>query len=171
MVTAINYYYERLTETFSLDNKPLLTAAVISFVIGYLQYVYAIRVSLREDRGPMPYWMHSFYLAHDSTWSYVPGSVAPQYGNHWFLRSTSTVISLGNSRDFLYLSRHHQGAGCKLQGILRPESGFASCAYVRCAHSTSHVQHYTPWNSTHGRGLSYALVLPHQCAHCGRPNT
>ncbi|KAF5006094.1 hypothetical protein FDECE_7512 [Fusarium decemcellulare] len=85
-------YYQRLTEEFTFSNTPLLVASGISFAVGYMQYVYAIRLSLREGKGPMPLWMHSFYLAHDSTWSYVLGSVAPRYDNHWFLRSTSTAL-------------------------------------------------------------------------------
>ncbi|KAL0943455.1 ABC superfamily atp binding cassette transporter permease protein [Colletotrichum truncatum] len=40
----------------------------------------------------MPFWMHSFYLAHDSTWSYILGKAASQYGEHWFLRGTSTAL-------------------------------------------------------------------------------
>ncbi|KAM5357524.1 hypothetical protein ACJZ2D_016186 [Fusarium nematophilum] len=85
-------YYQRLTERFTLDNHPLLLAAAASYAIGYTQYLYAIRLTLREGRSPMPFWMHSFYLAHDSTWSYVLGSVAPRYDNHWFLRGTSTAL-------------------------------------------------------------------------------
>lgn len=40
----------------------------------------------------MPYWMHSFYLAHDSTWAYLLGQYAPMYDNHWFLASTSLAL-------------------------------------------------------------------------------
>ncbi|KAI0883584.1 uncharacterized protein GGS22DRAFT_167470 [Annulohypoxylon maeteangense] len=85
-------YYQRLIEKFSWDNKPLLLAAGASYVVGYLQYFYAIRLSLREGKSPMPFWMHLFYLAHDSTWSYILGSAATRYNEHWFLRGTSTAL-------------------------------------------------------------------------------
>ncbi|KAI1458275.1 hypothetical protein F4805DRAFT_425058 [Annulohypoxylon moriforme] len=85
-------FYQRLIEKFSWDNKPLLLASGITYVVGYLQYVYVIRLSLREGKGPMPFWMHSFYLAHDSTWSYILGSAATRYEGHWFLRGTSTAL-------------------------------------------------------------------------------
>ncbi|KAI2464691.1 hypothetical protein F4781DRAFT_412115 [Annulohypoxylon bovei var. microspora] len=85
-------FYERLIKLFSWDNKPLLLAAGVNYLVGYLQYVYVIRVSLREGKGPMPFWLHSFYLAHDSTWSYILGSAATRYNEHWFLRGTSTAL-------------------------------------------------------------------------------
>ncbi|KAI8260078.1 hypothetical protein K4K58_002156 [Colletotrichum sp. SAR11_239] len=90
-MTDINYY-QRLTEVYTLDNKPLLLASAVSYVVGYLQYMYVIRLTLREGKGPMPFWMHSFYLAHDSTWSYILGKAAMQHNEHWFLRGTSTAL-------------------------------------------------------------------------------
>ncbi|KAI3538843.1 hypothetical protein CABS01_06458 [Colletotrichum abscissum] len=92
-MTAINYY-ERITEVYRLDNTPILIASAVSFIIGYLQYTYVVRLTLREGKGPMPFWMHSFYLAHDSTWSYTLGKAASQYGEHWYLRGTSIALFL-----------------------------------------------------------------------------
>ncbi|KAK1491282.1 hypothetical protein CTAM01_10397 [Colletotrichum tamarilloi] len=92
-MTAINYY-ERITEVYRLDNTPILIASAVSFIIGYLQYTYVVRLTLREGKGPMPFWMHSFYLAHDSTWSYTLGKAASQYGEHWYLRGTSIALLL-----------------------------------------------------------------------------
>ncbi|KAG7083116.1 hypothetical protein JMJ78_0008566 [Colletotrichum scovillei] len=92
-MTDINYY-ERMTEVYRLDNTPILIASAVSFIIGYLQYTYVVRLTLREGKGPMPFWMHSFYLAHDSTWSYTLGKAASQYGEHWYLRGTSVALFL-----------------------------------------------------------------------------
>ena len=72
----------------------------------------------------MPYWMHSFYLAHDSTWSYVPGSVAPQYGNHWFLRSTSTALSLWATLEIFCIYRAiTKERDAKFKAFLGPSPG------------------------------------------------
>lgn len=84
--------FGRLIETFSFSQPFNLTVAGISFAIGYIQYVYAIQLVVREKKGPLPFWMHCFYLAHDSSWSYLTGSVAPLYDNHWLLRSISTAL-------------------------------------------------------------------------------
>ncbi|KAF6837143.1 ABC superfamily atp binding cassette transporter permease protein [Colletotrichum plurivorum] len=103
-MTTINFY-ERITEIYTLDNTPLLLSAAISFIVGYLQYTYVIRLTLREGKGPMPFWMHSFYLAHDSTWSYLLGKAATQHGEHWFLRGTSTALFVWTSLEVWTIHR------------------------------------------------------------------
>ncbi|KAG8156762.1 hypothetical protein KVR01_013367 [Diaporthe batatas] len=85
-------YFQRLTEVFTFDNTPLLVGACVSNIVGYIQYAYVVRLTHREGRNPMPYWMHSFYLAHDSSWSYILAKAAPSYGNHWFLSGMSTAL-------------------------------------------------------------------------------
>lgn len=84
--------FGRLIETFSPSQPFNLTVAGISFAIGYIQYFYAIQLVVREKKGPLPFWTHCFYLAHDSSWSYLTGSAAPLYGNHWLLRGISTAL-------------------------------------------------------------------------------
>ncbi|KAH6680024.1 hypothetical protein F5X68DRAFT_223782 [Plectosphaerella plurivora] len=86
-----NDFYQRLSDEFNLDNTPLLASAAMTFGIGYAQYYYALRIQHREGSSPMPFWMHSFYLAHDSAWSYILGSAASRYGG-WFLKATSTAL-------------------------------------------------------------------------------
>ncbi|KAF4462143.1 ABC superfamily atp binding cassette transporter permease [Fusarium albosuccineum] len=104
-------YYKALTERFALDNTPLLAAAGASFVIGYLQYVYAIRLMLSDGRGPMPLWMHLFYLAHDSSFSYTIGSAAGRYSNHLYLRGTSIAYGIWSFLEIYciyYAIRYHR---------------------------------------------------------------
>ncbi|GKU08618.1 unnamed protein product [Fusarium langsethiae] len=99
LATALNtgvseLYYKTLTDRYQLDNAPLLISAGCAFLIGYLQYVYAIRLMLRYGDGPIPLWMHMFYLAHDSTFSYTVGSAADRYNNHLYLRGTSIAYGI-----------------------------------------------------------------------------
>ncbi|WYZ38386.1 hypothetical protein EsH8_III_000300 [Colletotrichum jinshuiense] len=103
-MTEINYY-DRLTEVYKFDNTLLLISAGISFIVGYLQYTYVIRLTIREGKGPMPFWMHSFYLAHDSTWSYLLGKAASQYDEHWFLRGTSTALFIWTTLELWCIHR------------------------------------------------------------------
>ncbi|KAF4441185.1 ABC superfamily atp binding cassette transporter permease protein [Fusarium austroafricanum] len=88
------FYYTALTNRFALDNTPLLAAAGASFFIGYLQYAYAIKLMLRDSRGPIPFWMHLFYLAHDASFSYTIGSAAGRYNNHPYLRGSSIAYGV-----------------------------------------------------------------------------
>lgn len=98
-------YYERLTEKYHLDYTPLLIATAISSSVVFIQYVYAISLDLREGRSPIPYWMHAFYLASNSTWSYMLGKVAPRYGEHWFLRMTSAVLFVWATLEVFFIIR------------------------------------------------------------------
>ncbi|KAH7007318.1 hypothetical protein EDB80DRAFT_718582 [Ilyonectria destructans] len=98
-------YYERLTERINFDNTPLLAAAGISFLVGYAQYAYAIGLTLREGKGPMPFWMHSLYLAHDSTWSYLFANAAPRYNGHWFFQATSVALFIWSALEVFCIHR------------------------------------------------------------------
>src|SRR3546814_2396649 len=60
--------YDQLIAAFRLDNTPLLAISALTFLFGYLEYVYSFALTFREKRAPYPVWMHTFYLAHDSTW-------------------------------------------------------------------------------------------------------
>ncbi|KAK6064389.1 ABC superfamily atp binding cassette transporter permease protein [Seiridium cupressi] len=97
--------YQLLTERFTLDNKPLLLSAAVSFAIRYMQYYYAIRLAIREGKSPIPFWMHLFYLAHDSTWSYLLGGAASRFDEHWFLRGTSTALMLWSFLEIFCIQR------------------------------------------------------------------
>ncbi|KAI0192380.1 hypothetical protein EV127DRAFT_46848 [Xylaria flabelliformis] len=76
--------FARISEVVAFDNVPVITVTIISFLCGYVQYYYAIRLSLSERKGPFPLWMHLFYFAHDSSWAYLLHNAAQDYGYHWF---------------------------------------------------------------------------------------
>ncbi|TDZ68358.1 hypothetical protein CTRI78_v002147 [Colletotrichum trifolii] len=125
-MASINYY-ERLCEVYTFDNTPLLLASAISFIVGYLQYVYVIRLTLREGKGPMPFWMHSFYLAHDSTWSYLLGKAASEHGNHWFLRGTWIALSIWTMLELWCIHRAvTKERGANFASVLGKQPSFSS---------------------------------------------
>ncbi|OHF01822.1 hypothetical protein CORC01_03013 [Colletotrichum orchidophilum] len=72
------------------DEMP--TREFTRFIVGFLRYTYVICLTLREGKGPMPFWMHSFCLAHDLNFTYIIGKAATQCGEHQYLRGTSTAL-------------------------------------------------------------------------------
>ncbi|MEE8716623.1 MAG: hypothetical protein SOI26_07830 [Coriobacteriales bacterium] len=59
-----------MTRAFSFDAPgfpALAVASVIAFYLGYIEYVWSIRIVRREHRSPFPLWVHCFYFAHDTT--------------------------------------------------------------------------------------------------------
>ncbi|KAH7469664.1 hypothetical protein FOMA001_g14880 [Fusarium oxysporum f. sp. matthiolae] len=59
-----------------------------------LQYTYAIRLLVREGQGPIPFWMQTFYVAHELTLVYLFAEAAPRYDYHWFFVSTSFSLAV-----------------------------------------------------------------------------
>ncbi|KAF2965155.1 hypothetical protein GQX73_g8412 [Xylaria multiplex] len=97
--------FGRTSEVFTFDNTSLLTVTGISFLCGYLQYYYSIRLSLSEGKGPFPLWMHLFYFAHDTSWAYLLNDAAPDYGYHWFMTWSYWGIRLWNVLEIVCIYR------------------------------------------------------------------
>ncbi|KAH7080824.1 hypothetical protein FB567DRAFT_531830 [Paraphoma chrysanthemicola] len=84
--------FERIVDVFTLDNKPVLVATAVACLVGLFQYFICIRVFIKEGKTPLPFWMHSFYLAHDSTWCYLARQAASRHDNHWYLSAFSNGL-------------------------------------------------------------------------------
>lgn len=84
--------YEEVISAFTFSNVPLLVVAGLAFALAYWQYIYSFRLVRREHKDPYPIWMHTFFLAHDSSWAVILLFAAPRYHWHWFL--TATPIAL-----------------------------------------------------------------------------
>lgn len=84
--------YEELIAAFRLDNTPLLIAAAVTFAFGFWEYIYSFRLVIREGRAPFPIWMHTFYLAHDSSWAIILLAAASRYDWNWFLTGASAAL-------------------------------------------------------------------------------
>lgn len=119
--------FARLAEEFNFDNVPLLAAAGAAYTIGYLQYYYAIRLSLREGRGPYPLWMHLFYLAHDSSWSVLLHRAAARYDGHWFFWATSWALALWSALEVfcIYRAIFVEGEDLSEDQLRRHDRGWA----------------------------------------------
>ncbi|KAH7366976.1 hypothetical protein B0T11DRAFT_348144 [Plectosphaerella cucumerina] len=85
-------HYERIVEKFQFDNTPVMVALTAVSIVGFLQYIYTVRLLVREEQDPIPFWMQSFYLAHESTWVFLFAKAAPQYDYHWFLVSMAGAL-------------------------------------------------------------------------------
>lgn len=89
-------YFDQLISVFTLQNTPLLVVAAITFVFGYLEYVYSFWLMHREHRAPYPVWMHTFYLAHDSSWAVIMLVAASRHGWNWFLTAVGIALMVWN---------------------------------------------------------------------------
>jgi hypothetical protein len=89
-------WYQPLMDAFTLDNTPLLISAAVTFLIGYLEYMYSFALIRREKMAPYPVWMHTFYLAHDSSWAVIMLLAASRNDWHWFLTACGLALMVWN---------------------------------------------------------------------------
>lgn len=94
-----DYRLQDLLQTFSFSNPHIgfvLTVAGITFLMGYLEYMYSFALVLWEKSAPFPIWMHTFYFAHDSTGAIVFALAALANNNFWFFWSASGALMVWN---------------------------------------------------------------------------
>ncbi len=86
------------------QTKPALwLISGVTFLIGYLEYVYSTRLILAERKGPYPVWMHSFYLAHDATGAVVFARLALAHNFFWVFTGTSVALLIWNGLEIFNL--------------------------------------------------------------------
>jgi hypothetical protein len=81
------------------DLMKLLSA--VPFIGGYVTWVYYYALSVKDRKMAIPFWMYTFWFAHDATAAIVFYHLAERHGGFWFFHSTFvalviwTVIELG----------------------------------------------------------------------------
>jgi hypothetical protein len=93
--TCRPFMTEELIRSYS-TNPTLLLLSAFTFLIGYLEYIYSFRLVLREKSAPFPLWMHTLYLAHDSTAAVVFFLLARQHHYFWFFTLASIALLIWN---------------------------------------------------------------------------
>ena len=61
-----------------------LTTLLITFILGFLVYIYSFILVDREHSGPYPLWMHTFYFAADFMGIWVFFDAYFNYKHFWF---------------------------------------------------------------------------------------
>lgn len=89
-------WYGDLMSAFTLDNWPLLLSAAVTFIFGYLEYMYSFALIRREKMAPYPVWMHTFYFAHDSSWAVIMLFAASRNNWNWFLTAVGIALIVWN---------------------------------------------------------------------------
>jgi hypothetical protein len=104
-MSIVPNYYPYVLENLRFDNVALLASAACGFSVGYIQYAFLIMLPIKTGKSAVPFWMHSFYLAHDSTFSYIMGAAAPKYNDHWFLKYTSIALAIWTLLEIYCIAR------------------------------------------------------------------
>ncbi len=81
-----------------------LLTVIITFILGFLVYIYSFVLVNREGHGPYPLWMHTFYLAADFMGIWVFLNAYLNYQHFWFfmLASIGELVWVGMEVYCLY---------------------------------------------------------------------
>lgn len=89
-------FYSQLIHSYTFSNTNLLIISIITFAFGFWEYIYSFRIALRQKRSPFPIWMHTFYIAHDSTFAVLFLIAASKFHWYWFLLGVSIALFVWN---------------------------------------------------------------------------
>lgn len=81
-----DWVWDRFAELFSnpLQNVWFIIAWALTMVFGIQQYIHATRATKAIGKAPYPFYMHTFYFAHDATWCYTFILAAIKYKTCWW---------------------------------------------------------------------------------------
>ncbi|WP_195201088.1 hypothetical protein [Faecalispora jeddahensis] len=100
--------------SFSPENPQfVLTTAIagLTFLIGFLEYIYSFILVRREGSAPYAVWMHTYYFAIDSMGIFVFALASIQVGGFWLFTAASiaevvwTLFEVYNIYKSIYLER------------------------------------------------------------------
>lgn len=81
-----DYVWDRWVDLFThpLENPLFIVAWAATMLFGIQQYVYATKATAETGKSPYPFYMHTFYFAHDGTWFYIFILAAIRYKTCWW---------------------------------------------------------------------------------------
>ncbi|GEP24176.1 hypothetical protein [Lentilactobacillus diolivorans] len=98
-VYPADYSANQFIQAFSFSNPHIafnLVVAGLTFLFGYLEYMYSFALVIKERSAPYPIWMHTFYFAHDSMGAIVFALAAIKYHNFWLFWGASGALVIWN---------------------------------------------------------------------------
>ncbi|WP_147384020.1 hypothetical protein [Noviherbaspirillum sedimenti] len=66
--------------------------SIVPFMGGFLIWCYFYFLSVKDRKMPIPFWMYTFWFAHDATAAVVFYRLAEQHNGFWFFQSTWIML-------------------------------------------------------------------------------
>lgn len=125
-----DYTADQFMHAFSFANPHIgfnLTIAGLTFLFGYLEYMYSFALVIKEHSAPYPLWMHTYYFAHDSMGALVFAIAAMQHQNFWLFWGASGALIVWN---FFELFNLYKAITVERQAIWGPVSVWQALGQV-----------------------------------------
>lgn len=110
--------FEQLLAVIDADSQPFRTATGITATLGFIQYFYCMYITHRDGLGPFPLWMHLFFLAHDTTWSYILYQAGPTYDNHPLFAGSAKALAVWSLVELYCIVR---ATAIEREGVFGPQ--------------------------------------------------
>lgn len=110
--------FEQLLALVNSNNQPFWTATSITAGLGFFQYFYCVYITHRDGLGPFPLWMHLFFFAHDTVWSYLLYQAGPAYGHHPLFASSAKALVVWSLVELYCIYR---AVAIEREGIFGPQ--------------------------------------------------
>jgi hypothetical protein len=81
-----------IIEAYTTHREQMMLLSVIPYVGGFIIWVYFYWLPIRDGRLPVPFWLFTFWFAHDVTGAFWFASLADAHENFWFFRWTSNAL-------------------------------------------------------------------------------
>jgi hypothetical protein len=72
------------------DQMKLLSA--VPFIGGYVTWIYYYALSVKDGKMAIPFWLYTFWFAHDATAAVIFYRLAQQHDRFWFFHSTFIAL-------------------------------------------------------------------------------
>jgi hypothetical protein len=72
------------------DQMKLVSA--VPYIGGYVTWMYYYALSVKDGKMAIPFWMYTFWFAHDATGAVVFYRLAQQHDGFWFFHSTHIAL-------------------------------------------------------------------------------
>lgn len=88
-----------LLDAFQLQNRTFLLSFAITNLWGFIGYGIVFYNVVARHKSILPFWMHAFYLAHDSSIAVRALLAAPDHNYAGFLVGTGVAMAVWNFQE------------------------------------------------------------------------
>jgi hypothetical protein len=80
--------------TYGNEPTKMMLLSAVPFIGGYVTWMFYYVICVRDRKMAIPFWLYTFWFAHDSTGVLVFHRLAEQHNEFWFFRTTSIALMI-----------------------------------------------------------------------------
>jgi len=81
-----------ILNAYTNDPDQMKLVSAVPFIGGYVTWIYYYALSVKDGKMAIPFWLYTFWFAHDATAAVIYYRLAQQHGGFWFFHSTFIAL-------------------------------------------------------------------------------